>query len=56
MTEWNAANSKNFEVGAILDNAVFVKEPKSHLLKLYYLVVWKSYFEEENTWESVLVV
>ena len=45
-------NSKKYELEAIWDSAIYVKESKSdHLPDLYYLVLWKRYLEEENTWE-----
>ena len=36
---------------AIRDSAVYAKEADGHLPGLYYLVAWKGYLEEENTWE-----
>ena len=33
-----------------------MESKSSHLPGLYYLVAWKSYPKEENTWEPVLVV
>ena len=45
-------NGEKYEVEAIWDSAVYAKELKGgHLLGLYYLVSWKSYLEEKNTWE-----
>ena len=38
-------------MGAIQDSAVYAKEANGHLPGLYYLVAWKGYPEEENTWE-----
>ena len=46
-------NSKEYEVKAILDSAVYAKKSKGHLPGLYYQVLWKSYQEKENTWEPV---
>ena len=43
-------DSGEYEVEAICDNAVYARESESgHLPRLYYLVSWKSYLEEENT-------
>ena len=36
---------------AIQDSAVYVKEVDRHLTDFYYLLSWKRYLEEENTWE-----
>ena len=34
---------KKYKVKVIQDSVVYAKESKSHLLGLYYLVLWKSY-------------
>ena len=49
--EFDASNNKEYKVEAIIDSAVYTKEAERNLLGLYYLVSWKSYSEEENTWK-----
>ena len=45
-------DSGKYEVEAIWDSAVYTRESESgHLLGLYYLIAWKRYPEEINTWE-----
>ena len=51
MPEFERGDDKEYEMEAIRDSAVYAKEADGHLLGLYYLVVWKGYLEEENTWE-----
>ena len=46
--EFKPGDEKKYEVEAIQDNAVYVKEADGHLPKLYYLVAWKGYLEEKN--------
>ena len=42
---------------AIWDSVVYARESESgHLPGLYYLVSWKRYLEEENTWEPTSAV
>ena len=49
--------SKEYEVEAIRDSAVYARESESgHLPGLSYLVAWKGYPEEENTWEPASAV
>ncbi len=48
---------KEYKVEAIWDSAVHPKEPEGgHSSGLYYLVSWKSYPKEENTWELASVI
>ena len=48
--ELEAGDSKEYEVDAIWDSAVYASESESGQQPvLYYLVAWNGYFEEENT-------
>ena len=48
---------KEYEVGAICNSAVYVRELESGQLPgLYYLISWKSFLEDENTWKPVLAI
>ena len=47
--EFEPGDDKKYEVETIQDGVVHVKETDKHLLRLYYLVAWKGYLEEENT-------
>ena len=50
-------DSKEYEVEAIWDSAVYTNELKSgHLPGLYYLVAWKGYSKEKNTWKPLSAV
>ena len=49
--EFELGDNKKYEVEAIQDSVVYVKEVDGHLPRLYYLVVWKGYPEEANTWK-----
>ena len=50
VTELEAVNSKEYKVKTIGDSAVYASKSESGQLPgLYYLVVWKGYFKEENT-------
>ena len=56
-SELEAGNSKEYEVEIIWDSAVYANELESGQLRgLYYLVEWKSYPEEKNTWEPLSAV
>ena len=54
--ELEASNSKEYKVEAIWDSAGYGNEVKSHLPGLYYLIAWKRYLEERNTWEPLSAV
>ena len=54
--DFEAGDSEEYEVEAIRDSAVYARESEGHLPGLYYLVAWKGYPEEENTWEPVSAV
>ena len=55
--ELEAKNSKEYEVETIWDSAVYAsKLESSQLPALYYLVAWKKYPKEENTWKLLFAV
>ena len=48
---------KEYEVKAICNSTVYVKESESgQLLGLYYLISWKSFSDEKYTWELALAI
>ena len=50
-------DSEEYKVEAIRDSAVYARESESgHLPDFYYLVSWKGYPKEENTWEPASAV
>ena len=50
-------DSEEYKVEAIWDSAVYANESESgHLPSLCYLVAWKGYPKEENTWEPLSAV
>ena len=50
-------NNEEYEVENICDSAVYARELEvGHLPGLYYLVSWKSYSEDESTWEPASAV
>ena len=58
LAELDAGNEiEKYKVKEIWDSAVYARESKlGHLPGLYYLISWKEYPEEENTWEPASVV
>ena len=54
--EFKAGNDKECKVESIWDSVVYARESAGQLPGLYYLVSWKGYPEEENTWEPTLAI
>ena len=54
--EFKSSDDKEYKVEAIYDSAVYAKKADRHLPGLYYLITWKGYSEEENTYEPFLAV
>ena len=48
---------KEYEVKAIRNNRVYAKQSESgQLPELYYLISWRDFSEEENTWEPASAI
>ncbi len=54
--EFEAKDNKEYEVKVIIDSAVYGQQANDQMPGLYYLLAWKDYPEEENTWELLLAV
>ena len=54
--EFEAGDNKKYEVEGIQNSVVYARESARQLPGLYYLVLWKSYPEEENTWEPASAI
>lgn len=48
--------SGKYEFEAIHNSMVYIKESKGQLPGLYYLILWKGYLEEKNTWEPTSAI
>lgn len=50
-------NSNKYEIEKIQDSTVYARKLKGHhLLGFDYLVSWKCYFKEKNTWDLMSMV
>ncbi len=54
--EFEAGGNKEYEIEAIINSAVYSQQANNQISGLYYLILWKSYSEEENTWEPLSAV
>ena len=55
--EFEPGEDNEYDVNGIQNSAVYAKQlTTSQLPGPYYLVLWKSYPEEENTWEPVSAI
>ena len=54
--EFEAGNGEEYEVDGIQDSVVYARESAGQLPRLYYLVLWKNYSEEENTWKPASAI
>ena len=55
--EFKTGNNEKYKIDGIQNSAIYIKEPITGQLSwLYYLVLWKSYLEEKNTWEPALAI
>ena len=55
--EFEAGNNEEYKGDGIQDSVVYTKESATgQLPRFYFLILWKSYPEEENTWEPVLAI
>ena len=54
--KFEAGDDKEYEFDDIWDSVVYAMESAGQLLRLYYLVLWKGYSEEKNTWEPASAI
>ena len=55
--EFEAGNDKEYKVDGIRNSMVYARKSAiGQLPGLYYLVLWKGYPEEENTWEPTSAI
>ena len=55
--KFEAGDNKEYEVDGIWDSTVYTKESAIRQLpRHYYMVLWKSYPKEENTWEPASAI
>lgn len=49
-------NNKEYEIKTICNSKIYAKKALNQLLKLYYLVFWKSFLKDKNTWRPILAL
>ena len=54
--KFEAGDNKEYKVDGIWDSAVYARKSAGQLPGLYYLVLWKGYPEEKNTWEAASAI
>lgn len=54
--EFEAGDSKKYEVEAIIDYLVYGQEINTSMPGLNYLVLWKDYPKEENIWKLLSAI
>ena len=55
--EFEVGGDKEYEVKAIINSVVYGQQAKNNQMPgLYYLVLWKGYLKEENTWKPSLAI
>ena len=51
MPEFEVSDNKEYKMEVIRNSIVYAKKVDGYLSELYYLVAWKGYPDEKNTWE-----
>lgn len=52
----NDGDGKEYKVKTICDSAVYTRESEDYLSGFYYLVFWKDYLKEKNTYKPALIL
>ena len=54
--KYQTGDNKEYEIEAIIDSTVYNQQANNQMPGFYYLILWKQYPEEENTWEPTLAI
>ena len=55
--EFEIRGNKKYELKVIINSAIYGQQANSHQISgFYYLVFWKGYLEEKNTWKPSSIV